>query len=104
MDLIAKHRKIFLGLVFAFAVLFRIWLSDKSWHVDMWSNAGWGEWIYEHGPKNFYTNQFWTYSWPTQPPLVNSIYASNKKLFIDILGRSAWVEHQLKKIFHQQKR
>jgi hypothetical protein len=64
----------------------------------MWSNASWGEWIFSHGTKNFYTNNVWAYSWPTQPPLINSIYAQNKKLYVELLGRFAWTEYQLKKL------
>ncbi len=80
-------------------ILFRLGITDKAWHVDMWSNASWGEWIHNYGAQNFYYNSIWTYSWPTQPPLINSIYAWNKDLHIEILGRLAWLNHQTNKVF-----
>jgi hypothetical protein len=92
------NRKILIVLVILFLGVFRLWLTDKAWHVDMWSNAGWGEWIYEHGPAKFYDNQYWTYAWPTQPPLVNSIYAFNKSLYVELLGRLAGIDFQVNKV------
>src|SRR4051794_23632159 len=61
-------------LVFGGAFLLRILLLNYVYHVDILSNAGWGEWIYKNGPNGFYDNKIWFYSWPTQPPLVNFIY------------------------------
>src|SRR3972149_713728 len=94
-----KNKNLLLILIFISAFLFRLWVADKGWHVDMWSNAAWGEWVYEHSPAKFYGNSIWTYSWPTQPPLVNTVYAYNKSWYIEILGRTAWVDYQLNKIF-----
>ena len=91
-------RKLLICVVVIFAIFGRLWLTDKAWHVDMWSNAGWGEWIYDHGPAKFYDNSYWTYAWPTQPPVINSIYAFNKRLHIELLGRLAWTDFQLNKI------
>ena len=96
--LIAKNKHVVLLIIFLAASLFRFWLADKGWHVDMWSNAAWGEWIYEHGPAKFYENSIWAYSWPTQLPVINSTYAFNKQMYIEILGRSAGLEYQLNKI------
>ncbi len=93
------NKKILFVIVLAVSLFFRLWLTDKGWHVDMWSNAGWGEWIFEHTKAGFYQNKIWTYSWPTQPPLINSVYAFNKKLFIEILGRSAGIEFQVCKVY-----
>ncbi len=86
------------ALIFLTALVFRLYLSDKAWHVDMLPNAAWGERIYEHGTKSFYSNNIWTYAWPTQPPLINSIYGFNKKMYIELLGRFAWTEYQLNKV------
>lgn len=91
-------KKFLVIFTFLFALIFRLWLTDKGWHVDMWSNAAWGEWIFQHGTKNFYSNSIWTYSWPTQPPLINTVYAINKRIFVEKLGRLAWTEFQLKKL------
>jgi hypothetical protein len=69
----------------------------------MLSNAAWGERIYTYGTKNFYSNSIWIYSWPTQPPLINSIYGFNKKMHIEFLGRLAGVEFQLNKLLPGEK-
>jgi hypothetical protein len=90
-------KKPVLVLLVVFSLIFRLWLTDKAWHVDMWSNAGWGEWIYQNGPGKFYDNNIWTYAWPTQPPLISSVYAWNKKLYIELLGRMAGVDFKLQK-------
>lgn len=52
-----------------------------TFHVDLFSIAGWGEWIYNNGAKNFYGHEIWVYSWPTQPPLANLVYAFGFILF-----------------------
>ncbi len=68
------------------AILIRLWVAPRYVHVDLLSNAGWGEWINNNGTINFYNNKEWTFSWPTQPPLVNLIYgwciASSKDIII----------------------
>jgi hypothetical protein len=79
-------------LIFLFSFFFRLYLSTKTNHVDIYTNAAWGEWIGENGPKGFYENNIWVYSWPTQPPLVNLVYgASNDlyKFFLELLRDSA---------------
>lgn len=86
-------KKLSVALVFGCALVFRLWLIPFAWHVDMFSNAAWGEWIFVHGTKGFYEWNVWTYSWPTQPPLITSIYGFNKKLYITLLGNSARVQH-----------
>ena len=80
------------------AFIFRLWLIPYAWHVDIFSNAGWGEWIYNNSPLNFYKNNIWTYSWPTQPPLMSLIYGWCKAISIELLGRIAWVDYQLNKL------
>jgi Gpi18-like mannosyltransferase len=93
-----KNKVLLFWLIVATALVFRLYLSDKGWHVDLWSNAAWGEWIYTNGPVNFYKNSVWIYSWPTQPPLINTIYALDKKAYIELLGRLAGLNFQLGKI------
>jgi len=84
-------------------LVFRLWLVDKAWHVDILSNAGWGEWIFDHGPGGFYENSAWTYSWPTQPPLTNLVYAWDKRLHVELLGRAAWLDYQLNRVLPGEK-
>lgn len=94
-----KSKTVTFAVVLLVALVFRLWISDKGWHVDLWSNAAWGEWVLEHGPARFYDNNIWAYAWPTQLPLVNSVYAFNKRLFIEMLGRMAWVDYQVSKVY-----
>jgi Gpi18-like mannosyltransferase len=96
-----KKYLLFIALILISLVM-RLYLTDKGWHVDMLSNAGWGEWIYTFGTAKFYENNVWTYSWPTQPPLINTVYAFNKKMFINTLGRLAWIDFEIKKYSHLQ--
>jgi hypothetical protein len=98
-----KIKPAILALIAVVSLVFRLYLTDKAWHVDMLSNAAWGEEVYGHGPKKFYDNNIWTYSWPTQLPLINSVYGANKNWHIEILGRLAFTEHQLNKLFPGEK-
>lgn len=68
-------------------IIFLIKLVISPWpiHVDILSNAAWGEWIYFHGPKGFYENSVWVYSWPTQLPAINLIFAFNRWLYFGFL-------------------
>ncbi len=68
-----KWPLIILGVVTL--MLFRFYFSLKYFHVDIWSNAAWGEWIANNGSKDFFYNNVWVYSWPTQLPLINLIYS-----------------------------
>lgn len=56
-------------------------LTPQVMHVDIFSQGAWGEWIYTNGPKGFYNFEIWIYSWSTQPPLVNLLYAGTYHLF-----------------------
>ena len=40
-------------LVFLVSLIFRLVLTPLGFHVDIYSNAGWGQWIYTHGPLGF---------------------------------------------------
>jgi len=79
-------------LVFLSALALRFALSPVGFHVDIFSNAGWGEWIGVNGTLGFYTNNIWVYSWPTQPPLVSLTYGFAYNLyiwFLELLRTSA---------------
>jgi len=67
-------KKVLIACLFIFSIVFRLYFADKYFHVDIFSNAGWGEWIANNGTKQFYNNGVWVYSWPTQLPVVNLIY------------------------------
>lgn len=64
-------------IVFLLGLILRLVLSPLAFHDDLIVNAGWGEWIYKNGSRGFYENNTWTYSWPTQPPLISIIYGFN---------------------------
>lgn len=67
--------------------VFRLSIAALGYHVDIFSNAAWGEWIYRNGAATYYTNTLWIYSWPTQPPLINLLYGFNYFLYFDIFLR-----------------
>lgn len=69
-------------LIFAF--IFRVILSFTGYHVDIYSNGGWGKWIHVNGYQGFYENNVWVYSWPTQPPLVNMTYAYSYDVYLKL--------------------
>lgn len=66
-------------------LVFRLAISYLGFNDDVITNAGWGEWIYYHGARGFYENNVWTYSWPTQPPLISLIYGLNYWLYVQLL-------------------
>lgn len=59
---------IFIGL------FVRLLVSNWFGHVDLLSIAYWGEWMSRFGTGNFYSNEVWVYSWPTQLPIANLLY------------------------------
>lgn len=68
-------------VILVFALIFRIILSFTGYHVDIYSNGGWGKWIHNNGYLGFYENNVWVYSWPTQPPLVNMVYSYSYNVY-----------------------
>lgn len=68
-------------LVLLTALIFRFILSPLTFHVDLFSFAGWGERLYKEGTIGFYQSKNWLYSEPSQPPLVHLIYGFNYYLF-----------------------
>jgi hypothetical protein len=89
-QLIKKFLPVF--LIFLSAAVLRFAISPIEFHVDMFSNAGWGEWIHKNGPMGFYENSIWVYSWPTQPPLVSLLYGLTSSLYfwtLELLRQSA---------------
>lgn len=71
--------------IFTIALIGRLILAPIGFHIDILSNAGWGQWIYLHGPLGFYENNVWVYSWPTQPPFVSLLYGFDNWLYIFLL-------------------
>lgn len=76
-------------LIFLLALALRFFLTPKGVHVDLISIAGWGQWIFENGPLGFYSNSTWTYSWPTQPPLVSLFYAFSFFIYSQLVWLTA---------------
>ncbi len=72
-------------IILVLALILRFFLAPLGFHVDIFSNAGWGQWIYTHGPLSFYENGIWTYSWPTQPPFASLLYGFDNWLYIFLL-------------------
>lgn len=96
----------FLGiLLITLSLLTRIVLAPKFFHGDLICNAAWGEYVANTGAKTFFENNVWTYSWPTQLPLINLVYGfcfnMARYLIIDLmrfgflmqkLGLNSWVQ------------
>ncbi len=70
-----KNKYLLLSVILFLALVLRLVLAPTFFHYDILSQAYWGEWIFNNGTKTFYSNNVWVYSWPTQPPLVNLVYA-----------------------------
>lgn len=68
-------------IVLILAAVLRILVSPFGNNSDLLAHAGWGDWIYQNGPKGFYENNIWIYAWPTQLPFINLIYGFNYYLF-----------------------
>ncbi len=80
-----KNNYFHLLLMLLLAFILRLVLSPLFYHIDILSQAYWGEWIYNNGTKQFYSNSTWVYAWPTQPPLVNLVYAASFWLYLNSL-------------------
>lgn len=80
---LAKNYLIFSLL--AVGLVLRLWLSSLAFHDDLIVNSSWGQWIYQNGPKGFYANTIWPFSWPTQPPLISLVYGFNFFLYDKLL-------------------
>lgn len=82
-------------VILVVAFVFRLAISSKGFHDDIYSNTAWGKWIFQYGPKGFYEASGWIYSSPTQPPLISLLYGFNHWLyerlmyFFSILG--VWI-------------
>ncbi|MFA7301434.1 MAG: hypothetical protein WC069_03935 [Candidatus Shapirobacteria bacterium] len=62
------------GWIFAVAILTRLAMTPWVYHGDIITQAGWGQWIFDHGMRGFYENNVWIYGWPNQPPIISWIY------------------------------
>ena len=90
-----KHKYFLLGGIIFLGLLLRLILAPVFYHLDILSQAYWGEWIYNNGTKEFYSNSTWVYSWPTQPPLVNLTYAAGFWLYINSLEWFRFASHYI---------
>lgn len=82
---IKNNNWFFLSLILLVGLTLRLVVVNFFYHIDMLSIAYWGKWIFEHGPNGFYDNNVWVYSWPTQPPLVNLVYALGFWIYLNSL-------------------
>ncbi|MFA6250873.1 MAG: hypothetical protein WC686_05275 [Candidatus Shapirobacteria bacterium] len=80
-----RIRRLAFPLILAVSLLFRLYLVPSAYHVDIFSQAGWGQWLSQNPPSNFYTHNVWVYSWPTQPPLVNLLYSFSYQVYLTTL-------------------
>lgn len=86
-----KRKKFWIAfLVFFLAFVFRLVLTPIGFHIDLLSNAYWGNWIYEKGTLGFYDNTVWVYAWPTQPPLANLLFAFSIYSYVQLLEFFRW--------------
>jgi len=63
-----------LVIILVFAFIFRLILLPVTYHVDILSQANWGDYVANHGPNNLYTHGVWIFSWPNHPPLTSLYY------------------------------
>lgn len=80
-------------IIIFLALILRLVLAPVFYHLDILSQAYWGEWIYNNGTKEFYYNSTWVYAWPTQPPLVNLVYAVGFWLYLNSLELFRNISH-----------
>lgn len=66
------------------ATVFRFLLAPTTFHSDLLSQAGWGEYISQTGSKEFYSHNIWVFSWPNHPPLASLYYGFCYKLYSQI--------------------
>lgn len=66
---------LFLALLFRFSISFLVWHGDVNNHLD------WGIRFWEYGPKEFYSDNVWSFLWPNQPPGTMYLFAGIRKLF-----------------------
>jgi hypothetical protein len=84
-------------LIITLSLIFRILLSPTAFHVDILSNASWGEWIFAHGPLTFYNDSSFIFSSPTQPPLMSLIYGFDRYLYSFLLELFRNIGHTIVK-------
>lgn len=73
--------RILIPLLFLAAFLVRIWFVPYWKTGDVLVFQEWGQKLVKLGPRNFYFNQDWYYSFPTQPPLSSLMYGGAFWLF-----------------------
>ena len=78
-------KKLFVILLISFAL--RLVLSPLTQNNDVYTQAAWGEWMYEHGFKGTYSNTQWkVIEWPNHPPLITLWYGFSYQLHSVIMG------------------
>ena len=63
------------------AFLLRVFLAFLVWHGDVNNHIDWGIRFWEYGPKEFYSANVWSFTWPNQPPGTMYLFAGIRKLF-----------------------
>lgn len=84
MKYIKVVKKYILGVLVLGAILARLLLAPVTFHQDLLSQAGWGEYIFQSGPREFYSHKVWVFSWPNHPPLTSLYYGYSYKLYLQI--------------------
>ena len=81
LTLLKKEWKIF--VLIAVSLLVRIYFVDKFVDIsgDLLVHKEWGERYWQIGPRNFYFDEDWYYSKPTQPPITSLIFANAYYLY-----------------------
>ncbi len=70
--------KIFKILLLAFVA--RFFLSFVFWHPDVNNHIDWGIRFWQYGPREFYSQNVWSFTWPNQPPGTIYLFAGIRKL------------------------
>lgn len=81
-NFITGHKlKILFLAVLSLAFLLRISLISRWVTGDVLVQMEWGQKFWKYGPRNFYFNKDWYYSFPTQPPITSLIVGGAFWLF-----------------------
>jgi len=71
-------------IILCLAIIFRFLLAPTTFHSDLLSQAGWGEYISQTGSKGFYSHNIWSFSWPNHPPLTSLYYGFCYRIYLQI--------------------
>jgi len=77
-------KTICLSAIIIVALFFRFLLAPITFHQDLLSQAGWGQYIAQTGSNGFYSHNIWIFSWPNHPPLASLYYGYCYKIYLQL--------------------